>query len=137
MCDLSHAPDSPAQRLADYRCLFAALLSRDRLARGFRFVFDGARVDRGLLDRLVALEVACCPFLHSTVSTVAGQVWWDVTAEAEEAVPFLDALRELPDIVPDDGSDTAAPLARLDIRRRPRSAASRPPLHHIEQGQLP
>jgi hypothetical protein len=120
ICDLSQAPDSPAQRLAAYRHLFAALLARVPLIHGFRFVFDAARVDRGLLDRLVALEGACCPFLHSDVSTVGEQVWWDLTVDAEEeAVPFLDALRELPDTLAGDGRDTAQPWARLNLRYRP------------------
>jgi hypothetical protein len=129
VCDLSHAPDSPAERLAAYRQLFRALLTRTTRKRGFRFSFDAARVDRRLLRRLVEREAACCPFLHSAVVTTADEVWWDVTAETDDAVPFLDALRELPDTLADllagGGGDAAAAFGNGVVFRRP--SVSNPP----------
>ncbi len=97
ICDLSHAPDSPEQRLSGYRELFSALVGRTWWGVGFRFRFDAERVDRRLLAELVAGEQACCPFLRSTVSSRGGEVWWDVVAETDAAGCFLDALRALPD----------------------------------------
>lgn len=98
-CDLRRAPDSVEQRLAAYRQLFSALAGRDAWERGFRFRFDGGRVDRALLTELVALEQACCPFLRSRVTTTQAETWWECTVDEPDAVPFLDALRDLPDVV--------------------------------------
>ena len=118
-CDVSHAPDSPGERLASYRRLFTALTARTPLTRGVRFHFDPDRLDRPLLDRLVGLERACCPFLLSTVATSADEVHWDVAADQDDAVPFVEALRDLPDVLGQEDHEVIDYLA-VPIRVSPR-----------------
>jgi hypothetical protein len=117
-CDLRHAPDSVEQRLAAYRQLFSALVGRDAWDRGFRFRFDGERVDGALLTDLVALEQACCPFLRSRVTSTQTEAWWECTVDEPDAMPFLDALRDLPDTVAarPEGHDTVLPGVRILTR---------------------
>jgi hypothetical protein len=126
VCDLTQAPDSVTERLAAYRDLFAAMVDREDRDRGFRFRFAADRVDLSLLRELVARERACCAFLTSSVTTEAGQVWWDCDAKIPDAVPFLEALRDLPDVLArraDDGIDLDRGLDRLGVRILRRSDA--------------
>ncbi len=97
VCDLRGAPDTPEQRLSAYRRVFAALVGREDRPGGFRFVFAADTADLALLSELVKLEGACCPFLLITLRTVGCHVQWDCHVETAEAVPFMEALRDLPD----------------------------------------
>jgi len=97
VCDLSAARDSVEERLAAYREVFAALLGRELRDRQLRFRFRAEHVDVALLGDLVERERACCPFLHSSLRTVGSEVWWDCRVDSAEAVPFLQALHDLPD----------------------------------------
>jgi hypothetical protein len=78
-CDMTNAPDSPQERLDEYRRLFGAhLAGRERTADGgirFRFRADGG-VEAWVRD-LAAREKACCAFFDFDVAVVGDEVIWD------------------------------------------------------------
>jgi hypothetical protein len=92
-CNMSAAPDTPDERLAAYRDLFArALTSRDRGSDEVVLTF---REDaRETVAELARREAACCPFLDYRVETVDGHVVWTINnprtgddrAEAEQTL---------------------------------------------------
>jgi hypothetical protein len=100
VCDMTDAPDTPEERLAEYAQLFAdALVARERLPNGaIRFRFGA---DRGVEDRirsLAAKEHACCGFIDFTIRAEGAEVWWDATTiEDAMAQEILDELYRLPD----------------------------------------
>jgi hypothetical protein len=80
-CDMTNAPDTPEERLAEYGRLFAAhLVGRERTADGgIRFRL---RADEGVeawVRDLAAREKACCAFFDFEVSTMDDEVVWDAT----------------------------------------------------------
>ena len=87
-CDMSNARDTPEERLAEYRQLFAtALTTRERTGLGIRFRF---RADPGVEEwvrDLAAREKACCPFFGFAVAVEGDEVRWDA------AVPDTDAAK--------------------------------------------
>jgi len=103
VCDLSGAPDTPAERIDEYRRLFTgALLGRSRTSSGIRFRF---RADPGVADwvrDLAGREKACCPFFDFTVAVSGREVWWDASVTGDEAARrILAEFYRLPDTVAD------------------------------------
>jgi hypothetical protein len=101
VCDMSTAPDTGPERMAEYQRLFAqALVGREETGQGIRFWL---RADEGIEEwvrDLAAREKACCPFLTSTVTRSAGQVQWDVTAIDDDlARAVLTEYYALPDTI--------------------------------------
>src|SRR5690606_15920218 len=104
VCDMTDAPDTSVERVAEYSQLFAdALIGREQTPDGAnrcRF-----RADRGIEDRvrsLAAKEQACCAFFDFTVTTHGAEVWWDATTVDDPiAQRILDELYRLPDTVGD------------------------------------
>jgi hypothetical protein len=80
VCDLTDAPDTAQERMAEYDRLFTrALAGRERTEARVRLRF---RADEGVeawVRDLAAREKACCPFYDFMVGTTAGQVWWDIS----------------------------------------------------------
>jgi hypothetical protein len=80
VCDMSGAPDTLAERAAEYRRLFThALTGRERSGAGIRFRF---RADPGVADwvrDLAAREKACCAFFNFTVTADDDEVRWDAS----------------------------------------------------------
>jgi len=103
VCDMTTAPDTPTERVADYERLFtSALIGRERTDRSIRFRFrleDGveARV-RDLADR----EKACCPFFTFTVTTHDDEIRWDASV-VDDAIArqILEEFYLLPETVAD------------------------------------
>jgi hypothetical protein len=100
-CDMSGAPDTPAERRAEYARLFAqALVGRERDAAGIRFRF---RAEPGLEDwvrDLADREKACCMFFDFTVSAREDEIWWHASVIDDElAREFLDGFYALPDVL--------------------------------------
>ena len=104
-CDLTDAPDTAEERMAEYVRLFAqALAGRDRTDDGVRLRF---RADEGVeawVRDLAAREKACCPFYNFAVSTTGREVWWDISlvdgvADGDEhtARTMLDGYYYAPD----------------------------------------
>jgi hypothetical protein len=99
VCDMTGAPDSGEERLAEYgRLLAASLVARDRTATHLRWVL---RDDPGIAAwarDLAARESACCAFLTITVTTRDGHVLWDCTTIDDPAArAVLDLFHDLPE----------------------------------------
>ena len=101
VCDLTGAPDTPAERINAYRQLFTdALVTRDRTVDGIRFRF---RANTGIEDRireLARLETECCAFFMFTINLAGGEVLLDVTVIDDDiARNVLDEFYRLPDTI--------------------------------------
>lgn len=99
VCDMTDAPDTGAQRLAEYARLFATtFVSRERTPAGFRWRL---RADDGVetwARDLAARETACCAFLSITITRVGGEVWWDTgTIDDPAATAVLELMYGLPE----------------------------------------
>jgi hypothetical protein len=104
VCDLTDAPDTGAERLAEYARLFdAAFVARERTPGGIRWVL---RADPGIqawAADLAARENACCAFMTNTVTVVGEHVHWDASViDDPSARAVLDLMFELPDRRRDD-----------------------------------
>ncbi|GAA0927562.1 hypothetical protein [Virgisporangium aurantiacum] len=108
-CDMTDAPDTAEERMAEYDRLFTqALAGRDRTGDTVRLRF---RADEGVeawVRDLAAREKACCPFYDFAVSATAdGEVWWDVSlvdgvaADEATARTLLDTYYHAPDYAAD------------------------------------
>jgi hypothetical protein len=79
-CDMTGAPDTPEERMAEYRRLFGRhLVSRERTVDGIRFRL---RADDGVeawVRDLLVREKACCPFFDFELVTGDGVLHWDIT----------------------------------------------------------
>ena len=99
VCDMTDAPDTAVERLAEYRALFAtSLIGRERTAEGIRFRF---RDEAGLEDHvrdLAAREKACCAFFTFTITRQDEEIWWDSSVVDDDiARQILDEMYRLPD----------------------------------------
>lgn len=97
-CDMTDAPDTGAERLAEYARLFeTAYLGRDRDETGARWLL---RADPGVEDwarDLAGRENACCAFMTNTVTREGDLVIWHATTiEDEAARAVLDLFHDLP-----------------------------------------
>jgi hypothetical protein len=97
-CDMTGAPDTGPERLAEYARLFeTAYLGRDRDHTGARWLL---RAGPGIEDwarDLANRENACCAFLTNTISREGDLVIWRVTTIDDEAAKAaLDLFHDLP-----------------------------------------
>lgn len=103
VCDMTTAPDTPQERIAEYARLFEhALTGRERTTDAVIWRFtERAGVEawvRDLSDR----EAACCPFLTYTVTAADGEVAYQIAAGDEPMMQaILDELHQLPDRIGD------------------------------------
>ena len=100
-CDLSNAPDTGPERMAEYaRFLRAAFVSRERTADAMTWRL---RADPGIevwARDLAARENACCAFMTHTISVAAGQVVWHATTiDDPSARSVLDLFYALPSVL--------------------------------------
>ncbi|HZB28629.1 MAG TPA: hypothetical protein VE465_00540 [Streptosporangiaceae bacterium] len=112
VCDMTTAPDTAAERIAEYRRLFTqALIGREKTARGIRFRFRAATGIEAWVRDLAAREKACCAFFDFTITTVEDQVLWDATVVDDDvARALLAEFYALPDTI---GQGQQAPLDRF------------------------
>lgn len=101
VCDMNGAPDTPVERIATYRSLFAdSLVGRERTMTGIRFRFAD---HPGIEDRVrtvARLESLCCAFFTFNVAVAGGEVLLDVsTIDDERARSVLDEFFRLPESV--------------------------------------
>src|SRR2546421_5071410 len=115
-CDLTDAPDTAEERMAEYVRLFdQALAGRDRTDKGVRLRF---RADDGVeawARDLAVREKACCPFYNFAVSTTGGEVWWDISLVDGVADGDENTARTLLDTyycAPDYAADGVAGMTR-------------------------
>ncbi len=115
LCNMTGAPDTPAERVETYAALFAdALVDRERTTDGIRFRF---RADPGIEDRVRELarrEQACCAFFTFTITADEHEVRWDAAVPDDDlARQALDELFLLPDVA---GRGLDAVFDRYDAR---------------------
>ena len=94
-CDLTHADNTLATRLATYRELFrAALLERTTTpgSTSFRFA-AGPGVQERLLE-LVRREALCCGFLSYEVRRVEDEVVWTIIGGEHARAAFEAMLHQ-------------------------------------------
>jgi len=103
VCDMTDAPDTPEERLAEYHQLFAdALVGRERGDDGIRFRFRADDIVEQHVRDLAAREKACCAFFTFTVTRTADEVRWDATVIDDPiARQILDEFYRLPETVHD------------------------------------
>jgi hypothetical protein len=103
VCDMTGAPDTGADRLAEYRRLFTqALTGRERTAEGIRFRFRAEPGIEPWVRDLAARETACCAFFTFTVTPIGAEVCWDAAVVDDDiARAVLDEFYALPDTVAD------------------------------------
>lgn len=103
VCDMSTAPDTPQERMAEYQRLFEhALVGRERTADALSWRFAArAGVDAWIRD-LAEREAACCPFFTYTVTADDAEVVFRVAAEPEPMPrAILDEMHALPERIAD------------------------------------
>lgn len=98
VCDMTDAPDTPQERLAEYARLFEiAFIAAERTETRIRWRL---RADPGIeawARDLATRENACCAFMHNDVSLSAGQIIWEATTVDDPmAKAALDFFYELP-----------------------------------------
>lgn len=100
-CDMTNAPDTPTERMAEYGRLFGQhLAGRERTTDGIRFLLHAADGVEAWARDLSAREKACCPFADFTITTVDGLVRWDITVVNDPtARAVLDDFYTIPDTV--------------------------------------
>lgn len=81
MCTLAHA--DMAQRAQDLRVAFEQLVSAERLADGFRWVFGNKPGFAAQLRALAEREHQCCPFVTFRLSAGTDSIVWQVSGPAE------------------------------------------------------
>jgi hypothetical protein len=103
---------SQAQRLREFRSVFAWLRSAEREGAGFRWTFqNGPGVERRVRE-LARREHECCPFLSFAVSTRGAEVVWQARA-AEGSEALVAAFFDLPHTL----KDSERPFEGLVLRR--------------------
>ncbi len=97
-CDMTTAPDTPDERVAEYQALFGAtLVARERTDTGIRFRLRAAPGVADHVRDLAAREKACCAFFDFTITETADEVIWDSTVIDDPiARQILDEYYELP-----------------------------------------
>ncbi len=140
VCDMTDAPDTTEERLAEYRRLFGTdLIGRQRTERGIQFRFrarDGLAAE---IRDLAAREKACCAFFSFEITEHGDEITWDASVIDDPiARRILDEYYALPDtldastaelferfagqgleiVIDDDGTHAAGD------RRRPRRVAA-------------
>jgi hypothetical protein len=118
VCDMSTAPDTGPQRLAEYARLFSThLLGRQRRGDGIRFRL---RADHGVeawVRDLAAREKACCRFLDSQIAVERGQVLWDITTIDDDiARSILDEYYELSETAGADADELERRLSAKGLQ---------------------
>lgn len=96
-CDMTDAPDTWGQRLAEYTRLFeTAYVGRDHDQSGARWLLRaGPGIEEWARD-LASRENACCAFMTSTVTRQGDLVIWHMATTGEAAKAVLEVFHDLP-----------------------------------------
>jgi hypothetical protein len=105
VCDMTDAPDTATERLAEYERLYTeALIGRERTADGIRFRFRARPGLEEWVRDLAAREKACCAFVSFTITVHGDEVWWNSSVVDDDlARQVLDEMYHLPDTITDGG----------------------------------
>jgi hypothetical protein len=122
-CDMTDAPDTPSERMAEYGRLFGRhLLGRERTAEGIRFRLRAEEGVEAWVRDLAAREKACCPFFDFEVAVVDGVLRWDLSVVDDDlARAVLDEFW-VATAAGGDWDDTRARLADLGFSVTAREA---------------
>ncbi|MDX8148013.1 MULTISPECIES: hypothetical protein [Lentzea] len=132
VCDMTDAPDTDAERLAEYRRLFthAAFLGRERTTDGIRFRF---RVEPGLEEwvrDLAAREKACCAFFAFDITIEDGEVRYDcAVTDNDQARAILEEYYALPDLLVESVDDLRERLVERGVVFTSSAAGT---VHHVQ-----
>jgi hypothetical protein len=100
VCDMTNAPDTGDERVAEYQKLFDSptYLGRRRTPDGIRFCFrDEPGLATAIRD-LTEREKACCAFFEFTIDEDGDTITWDSTVVDDPlARQILDEYYRLPD----------------------------------------
>jgi hypothetical protein len=112
-CDMTTAPDTPEERLAEYGHLFArALVARERSDNAVVFTFAAKPGVWEWIADLVTREAACCPFFSYEVEHRDGNIVWSTRTDAGPATQaMLDEYYAAPDHINDGLNGLVARLA--------------------------
>ena len=101
VCDMTGAPDTAEERIAEYERLFAlALIGRQRTEDGIRFRIGAEPGVEEWVADLAAREKACCAFFDFAITRHGNEIWWDASVvDDETARTILEELYQLPDTV--------------------------------------
>jgi len=99
VCDMTDAPDTGQERLAEYaRLLGSALISRERTPGAMRWWLRNDEGIEAWAKDLAARENACCAFMTTAVTVAGDRVLWQSTAiDDPVAREVLDMMYELPE----------------------------------------
>ncbi|MEU8360036.1 hypothetical protein AB0C27_28900 [Nonomuraea sp. NPDC048882] len=99
VCDMTTAPDTPQERLDEYRHLFTRhLTARERTEQGIRFRLRAEPGTAAWVRDLAAREKACCVFFAYDVTVEDGEVLWDcAVSDDDTARALLEEYYLLPD----------------------------------------
>jgi hypothetical protein len=131
VCDMTDAPDTSQERLAEYQRLFTqALIGRERTPDGIRFRFRAEHGIEAWVRDLAAREKACCAFFAFTITTKGDEVLWDAAVTDNGiARAILDEFYVLPDTVVEslDGLRERFAQQGLDLNSTPAGT-----VHHLQ-----
>ena len=98
-CDMTDAPDTGQERLAEYARLFdSALVSRERTPEAMRWWLRNDEGIEAWAKDMAARENACCSFMTTTVTVAGDRVLWEsTTIDDPVAREVLDMMYELPE----------------------------------------
>lgn len=99
VCDMTGAPDTPQQRMAEYARLFEhALTGRERTTNASIWRFTARAGVEAWVRDLADREAACCPFLTYAVTAHNGEVTYQIAGDNDPMIQaILDEFHQLPD----------------------------------------
>ena len=93
-CDMRGAPDTPEERLAAYRALFATRAAGARAPSRTRSSCAFAAEATATVEALARREAACCPFLSYRVEPDGDAITWTISGDSTETLDAFDALAQ-------------------------------------------
>jgi hypothetical protein len=98
VCDMTTAPDTPEQRMAEYGRLFEhALTGSDRTSDAVIWRFTARAGVEAWVRDLADREAACCPFLSYTVTEHDGEITYQIAGDDDPMIKaILDEIHQLP-----------------------------------------
>ena len=99
VCDMTTAPDTPQERMAEYGRLFDhALAGRERTTDAVIWRFTARAGVEAWVRDLADREAACCPFLTYSVTEHDGQVVYRIAGDDDPMTQAaLDEIHRVPD----------------------------------------
>jgi hypothetical protein len=142
-CDMTDAPDTATERIAEYQRLFSGgFIGRERIDSGIRFRFRLAEgLEKWVCD-LASREKACCAFFTFSVTRHGDELWWEASVIDDDiARRILDEFYRLPDTltqgvqaVHDRSSSGASPRSGTTCSPRCRTTSGGPTLTTSSRG---